>query len=193
LKKYFLDKSIKLEEESNGLKPLEDLLEIKIRTSEEKLEIFKIGKECLDKPYLFKISLYEFMEKAKINKELYLPIVAKIIESVFSLNKFLEKKISKSFLEDFIQNKQINDNKLNLEKEEYGIQEMIDNNIFKNENEREKFDQINEKNDYFSNEENERNCRDKDKLSYLHYRTSISTCQSEDEEENYDLLLNKTL
>jgi len=180
-KKIFKEEALK-SEKIIDLSSFNNLLEIKIKTNEGKTANFKLDRQCLEEPESLKINLVEFLEKANINKELYLPILFKINESIFSLNNILEKKIPNSFLEEMVKkcesemynweyngkdNKELEKllNKKSIVKEKSENINMIGDNKFKN----------------------------SEKLSFFYYRTSVSTCQSEDEDDIYDLLLNKTL
>lgn len=176
----------------------ENLLEIKIKTSEGNTEFFSIQKQFCTKPELLKKNLSEFIENKKLNKNLFYPIIARINESVFSLNEILQQKINKKFLEDFKlleKNKTENNNINDLNNsEDLELEEILNKNFFSDDNKKlQKLISLEEISDEDSDLENN---FEKEKINsfLLFNRTSVSTCQSDDEDEAYcDLLLNKTL
>jgi hypothetical protein len=188
-------------EENCKTEIIENLLEIKIKTSEGNIELFRIEKHFGSNPELLRKNLSEFIECKKLNKYLLWTIIDRINESVFSLNEILQQKISKKFLEDFLlleKNKNVNENFSNKKilNEELELEELLNRNFFSDDNKNfQKLicfeEKISEEN---FNEKCEKDEKD-EKVSFMLFnRTSVSTCQSEDEDEEYcDLLLNKTL
>lgn len=178
-------------EEENKIK---NLLEIKIKTCTGNTEIFSIEKHFCAHPHLLQKHLSEFIERKNLNKDLFSPIIKRINESVFSLNKILQQRINKKFLEDFIilKNNNIkkeNNHNFNEDFESNKLEEILNKNFFSEEEDRKIKKLISDE----DAECNNNSGKEDNKVSFLLYRTSVSTCQSEDEDEDCDLLLNKTL
>lgn len=164
-----------------------NLLAIKIKTSNGNTEVFLIEKQFTSEPELLRKSLCEFIESKKLNKDLLSPIIARINETVYSLNEIMQQKINKKFLEDFSLLKKDYVPEDMRKKEDLEFEEILNKNFFKDGKKLEKFYSEKDLEFDFNREEQD------EQVSFLPYRTSVSTCQSEDEDESCDLLLNKTL